>query len=89
MNSTGYHEEIVQSYLEYILLGWALVEQCLSYTALGYPKSIVQVCIFLIYQGVKLCVKRSSTDDIESQTETSSIVSTRSWRTLVSINVGP
>ena len=46
-----------QHYIEYVLLTIAIIEQILSYSPDGYPKSLIQGIVFIIYQVVQLFKK--------------------------------
>jgi hypothetical protein len=90
MNDTNTQPEAdVQNTVEIVLLIWTILEQLLSFSPESYPKSVSQLLIFICYRAYKLLPKKKKVGDVESQTETSSIVSTRSWKTLISVNVGP
>ena len=40
----------IQYYFEYSLLGFGIFETLLSYTPDGYPKSTLQLIVFVFYQ---------------------------------------
>ena len=93
MNNTDNDEVIdVQNTLEIVLLIWAATEQLLSFSPESYPKSVSQLIMFIIYRAYRVAKamnKKPEGSDLESQIDGQSVVSTVSWRSLISVNVGP
>ena len=53
-----------QNYVEYVLLTMTIIETFLSYTPDGYPKSILQTLVFIIYQIYKLVKTPKVEEDV-------------------------
>ena len=82
--------ENVQNTVEIVLLVWTIFEQFLSFSPESYPKSVSQLVMFIVYRSYRLLKKQQKTTepDLENQ-DAGSIGSSRTWRSLVSVNVGP
>ena len=82
---TGETEDDVFRTIDIALITIATIETLLSFTPDHYPKSIVQLLMFVVYQSYRTARPRKP---IEPDVEAQSMHSTRSWRSWISVNVG-
>ena len=71
--------------IEIFLIIWTGFEQVLSFSGEGYPKSVSQLLMFVVYQSYRTALPRKP---IEPDVEAQSMHSTRSWTSWISVNVG-
>jgi hypothetical protein len=93
MNGTHNPEDMdVQNTVEIVLLVWTILEQFLSFSPENYPKSVSQLIMFIMYRTYRtaMTMKKKPVDkDVENNLDGQSVISTASWRSLISVNVGP
>ena len=81
-------EDDVFRTIDIALITIATIETLLSFTPDHYPKSIVQLLMFVVYQSYRTAArprKPIEQPDVEAQSMHNSI---RSWKSWVSVNVG-
>jgi hypothetical protein len=96
MNTTGEPCEltIINKTFDIALYVLVTFETLLSFTPEGYPKSTVQLIMFIFYQsfkGLKKCGKPEDKEspDIEQQpADGQSVMTVKSWKSWISVNVG-